>query len=80
MSRRHEGPKPIRRVKVSLTLDADAASLASVSEKLEGSRTSDGVLSVTLADTTDPSLAAQEARLAGDAVRAVFGKSQKEFK
>ena len=80
MSHRHERPKPLRRVRVKLTLEADEESLGSVSEKLKCSRISGGVLTAALADVSDPQQAADEVRRAGDALRSVFGQSRKEFK
>jgi hypothetical protein len=38
------------------------------------------VLSATLSDTEDPQQAVADVKRAGEAVKAVFGKSRKEFK
>ena len=80
MSRHYVRPRPIGRIKVKLTLEADAESMKSTSERLAGSRVSGGVLSATLADTPDPLQAFSEVKAAEDAIREVFGQSRKEFK
>lgn len=80
MSRRRERPRPIKRIRIRLTLEADNRSIKTASEKLPGSRVSHGVLTTNLSETSDPRQAWNDVKMAGDQMRAVFGQPRKEFK
>ena len=79
-SHRRERPRPISRIRVNLTFEADTESLKLISGTLPTRKTSENVVTVRISDTSDPAQAVDEVRRAAETIRALPGQSRKEFK
>jgi len=75
MSPRREPARPIRRIKLRITLEEDGPSLARAGKVLKTSRLRAGEL-ISVSETSDPSQAIKELARVGEALR----KAPKDFK
>jgi len=78
MSPRSEPARPIKKIRLKITLEGDAPSMARASKTMKRSKLSGGVL-VAVSQTSEPAEAIEEIKRLGDALKGTKDPS-KDFK